>query len=63
MLIANLIFARSSLNLYTYDPVTSPIELPSEVDITYSSDVLEHVEPKHIDQTLDKLFAITNLYK
>ena len=51
------------INLYTYDPVTSPIELPSEVDITYSSDVLEHVEPKHIDQTLDKLFAITKKYQ
>ena len=52
-----------NINLYTYDPVTSPIQLPTEVDITYSSDVLEHVEPAHIDQTLDTLFSITKKYQ
>jgi len=55
--------AYSNINLYTYDPVTSPIELPREVDMTYSSDVLEHIEPDHLDNTLDMLFDITNKYQ
>ena len=55
--------AYSNINLYTYDPVTSPIELPEEVDMTYSSDVLEHIEPDHLDNTLDMLFDITKKYQ
>jgi len=48
-----------NIEVHSYDPVTSPIKLPDSVDITYSSDVLEHVEPEYIDHTLDTLFTIT----
>lgn len=41
-----------TINLYTYDPVTFPIELPNSVELIYSSDVLEHIEPNLIDETL-----------
>lgn len=51
------------IDLYTYDPVTSPIELPAQVDMTYSSDVLEHIEPKLLQKTLDDLFARTKKYQ
>lgn len=53
----------NNIKVYSYDPVTSPIELPREVDMTYSSDVLEHIEPDHLDNTLDMLFDITNKYQ
>tara|TARA_R110002153_G_scaffold104366_1_gene242139 strand:+ start:293 stop:832 length:540 start_codon:yes stop_codon:yes gene_type:complete len=51
------------IKLYTYDPVTSPINLPQSVDMIYSSDVLEHVEPKLIDQTLTDLFNRASKYQ
>ena len=51
------------IKLHTYDPVTSPIELPKKVDTIYSSDVLEHVEAAHIDETLDDLFNIATKYQ
>ena len=54
--------AYPDIKLYTYDPVTSPIDLPEQVDMTYSSDVLEHVEPHLLEQTLDDLFARTTKY-
>jgi hypothetical protein len=38
--------------VYSYDPVTSNIDLPETVDLVYSSDVLEHVEPEMLDETL-----------
>jgi hypothetical protein len=44
-----------NIKLYTYDPVTSPIDLPINVDMTYSSDVLEHIEPDLLDETLQDL--------
>lgn len=47
------------ITVYSYDPVTSPIDLPQEVDLVYSSDVLEHVEPELIKETLDTLFSIS----
>lgn len=52
-----------NIKLFTYDPVTSPIELPDKVDMTYSSDVLEHVEPELLDETLDDLFNRTKKYQ
>ena len=52
-----------NIDLYTYDPVTSPIKLPTGVDMTYSSDVLEHIEPEHLDETLDMIFSITTKYQ
>ena len=49
--------------MYTYDPVTSPIDLPESVDMIYSSDVLEHVEPELIDKTLVDLFNRASKYQ
>ena len=51
------------IKLYTYDPVTSPIDLPDQVDMTYSSDVLEHVEIDMLEKTLDDLFNRTTKYQ
>ena len=51
-----------NITLYSYDPVTSPIEIPTQVDLTFSSDVLEHVEPEHLDSTLNMLFDITSKF-
>lgn len=53
----------SHIKLYTYDPVTFPIELPESVEMTYSSDVLEHIEPKLIDKTLTDLCNRTTRYQ
>ena len=52
-----------NIKLYTYDPVTSPIDLPESVDMIYSSDVLEHVEPELIDETLVDLFNRASKYQ
>ena len=58
-IISNLIKEKyPKIKVYSYDPVTSPIELPKSVDMVFSSDVLEHVEPEYIDETLDMLFKI-----
>jgi hypothetical protein len=54
--------AYPHIKLYTYDPVTSPIDLPEQVDMTYSSDVLEHVEVDMLEKTLDDLFTRTTKY-
>jgi hypothetical protein len=43
------------ITLYSYDPVTSPIQLPKSVELVYSSDVLEHIEPELLDDTLQSL--------
>ena len=37
------------MDIYSYDPITHPIELPGSVDLVYSRDVLEHIEPEQID--------------
>ena len=51
-----LIEAYPNATIYSYDPVTFDVPLPDKVDIIYSSDVLEHVEPDLLDQTLADLF-------
>jgi hypothetical protein len=51
------------ITLYTYDPVTFPIYLPKTVDMIYSSDVLEHIEPSLIDETLADLFSRAQEYQ
>lgn len=51
--------AYPDITVYSYDPVTSPIELPTHVDLVYSSDVLEHVEPELLKRTLASLFDIS----
>ena len=48
------------VEVHSYDPVMSPIEIPSQVDLVYSSDVLEHVEPNLLDETINHLFSISN---
>lgn len=51
------------MSIYSYDPITHPIELPEAVDLVYSRDVLEHIEPEQIDIVLEKLFAIGTKYQ
>jgi hypothetical protein len=51
------------MKVYSYDPITNPIELPKQVDLVYSRDVLEHIEPEQIDSVLNKLFTISNKYQ
>lgn len=44
-----------------YDPAREGYTLmPGNVDLTYSSDVLEHIEPHLLDQTLNELHQKTN---
>lgn len=51
------------MDIYSYDPITHPIELPEQVDLVYSRDVLEHIEPEQIDTVLEKLFTIGTKYQ
>lgn len=51
------------IDVFTYDPVTFPISLPSKVDLVYSSDVLEHVEQDLIDETINDLSSRAQLYQ
>lgn len=51
------------IDLYTFDPATFPIPLPEQVEFTYSSDVLEHVEPNLIDETLQDLCNRSTRYQ
>lgn len=45
-----------NIKIYSYDPITSPIDLPKKVDLIYSSDVLEHIEPLYLDKTMKYFF-------
>ena len=47
--------AYPDITIYSYDPATSPIELPTHVDLIYSADVLEHIEPEYLAETLRDL--------
>ena len=51
-----------NLKVYSYDPVTFNNPLPDSVDVVYSSDVLEHVEPELLDDTIEDLFNRTEKY-
>jgi cyclopropane fatty-acyl-phospholipid synthase-like methyltransferase len=51
------------MEIHSYDPITHPIELPEAVDLVYSRDVLEHIEPEQIDTVLEKLFTIGTKYQ
>lgn len=53
----------NTMDIYSYDPITHPIELPESVDLVYSRDVLEHIEPEKIDSVLEKLFTIGTKYQ
>ena len=52
-----------TMDIYSYDPITHPIELPEKVDLVYSRDVLEHIEPEQIDTVLENLFTIGTKYQ
>jgi len=51
------------IELHTFDPVTFPNPLPATVDMIYSSDVLEHIEPNLIDETLADLCTRATKYQ
>lgn len=51
------------LIVHSFDPVTFPGPLPETVELIYSSDVLEHVEPELIDKTLNDLCSIATKYQ
>ena len=51
------------IKLYSYDPVTNPILLPDKVDMIISSDVLEHIEPELLQETLEDLFNRVTKYQ
>ena len=48
---------EESNQVYNYDPVTSPIDLPKKADLVYSSDVLEHIEPDQLEGVLNNLYS------
>jgi hypothetical protein len=52
-----------NIKLHTFDPATFPNPLPEQVELTYSSDVLEHVEEYYIDDTLQDLCNRTTRYQ
>jgi hypothetical protein len=51
------------IELHTYDPATFPNPLPESVELTYSSDVLEHVEEHLIDDTIQDLCNRSSRYQ
>ena len=55
-LVNTLITDYPNMKVYAYDPVTFNNPLPDLVDVIYSSDVLEHIEPNLLDETLEDLF-------
>ena len=54
---------EESNQVYNYDPVTSPINLPKKADLVYSSDVLEHIEPDQLEGVLNNLYSIADKYQ
>tara|TARA_B100000780_G_scaffold273197_1_gene236436 strand:+ start:701 stop:1252 length:552 start_codon:yes stop_codon:yes gene_type:complete len=54
---------QDAITVHNYDPVTSPIPLPNDADLVYSSDVLEHIEVDQLDQVIDKLYNIASKYQ
>jgi hypothetical protein len=52
-----------NIKLHTYDPATFPGPLPEQVEFTYSSDVLEHIEPDLLDTTIQDLCNRTTRYQ
>jgi effector-binding domain-containing protein len=51
------------IELHTFDPATFPNPLPKQVELTYSSDVLEHVEEHLINETLQDLCNRSTRYQ
>lgn len=49
------------IRCHGYDPAREGYTtMPEKVDLIYSSDVLEHIEPQLLDQTLNELHEKTN---
>lgn len=44
-----------------YDPAFTGSELPESVDMVFSKDVLEHVEPDLLDSTLENLWNVSEM--
>ena len=49
---------KDVIDVYNYDPVTSPINLPEKTDLVYSSDVLEHIEDDN--KAMNELYRVLN---
>jgi SAM-dependent methyltransferase len=50
-----------NIQVYGWDPAfNSQIDLPDQVDMIISTDVLEHIEPNLLDETIDDLLKRTN---
>lgn len=49
-----------NIEVYGYDPGFDS-SLPEKVDLIYSTDVLEHIEPEELDNTLNDLNNRTNI--
>lgn len=52
-----------NIQIHKFDPATFPNPLPEKVELTYSSDVLEHIEPHLLDETIQDLCARTTRYQ
>jgi hypothetical protein len=52
-----------NMQIYKFDPATFPYPLPEKVELTYSSDVLEHIEPHLLDETIQDLCNRTTRYQ
>ena len=51
-----------NMKVYGYDPGNAEFStLPAEVDLIYSTDVLEHIEPEFLSQTIADLSSRTSL--
>ena len=45
-----------SIDIMGYDPANPKFDLPlKKVDLIFSTDVLEHIEPEHLDATLEEI--------
>ena len=53
---------QDAITVHNYDPVTSPIPLPNDADLVYSSDVLEHIEPEYINEVLTHINSLAEKY-
>tara|TARA_B100000886_G_scaffold279795_1_gene203862 strand:+ start:22 stop:552 length:531 start_codon:yes stop_codon:yes gene_type:complete len=49
----------NTFKYFPYDPVFKEYGEAKEADLVCCIDVLEHIEPKFVDNTIDKLFEIT----
>ena len=53
---------HNDLSYFPYDPVFPDYGPPTPADLVCCIDVLEHIEPIHLDSVLDQLQSLTNKY-